>query len=113
MGSPGSRARPCSQRLSASSGLPELKAAVARRTISSAVCCLMPGRLEHSARPARTVLTSPRLRLFDSHIFQPQWGAILDALEVVETFAHYSWAWFSVVSGPATETTNHPARKGQ
>jgi hypothetical protein len=38
---------------------------------------------------------SPQGRLSDSHIFQPQRGAALDVLEIVETFAHYAWAWFS------------------
>ena len=59
-----------------------------------------------------TFFTSPRLRLSDSHIFQPQRGAVLDALEVVEALAHHSRAGFSVVSGPAAETTNHPGSKG-
>src|SRR4051812_15175751 len=55
---------------------------------------------------------SPQERLLDSHIFQPQRGAALDVLEVVETFAHYAWTWFSVVSGPAAEASNDPAGKG-
>src|SRR3989440_8259366 len=57
---------------------------------------------------------SPRKeRLSDSHIFQPECGAVFDALEVVETLAHHSRAWFSVVSGPAAETTNDPTCKGK
>src|SRR6266851_2772132 len=58
-------------------------------------------------------LTSPRKRLSDSHILKPQRGAIFDALEVVETLAHDSRAWLSVVSGPPAETTNDPGRKGE
>src|SRR6476620_4236293 len=56
---------------------------------------------------------SPFLRLSDSHILKTQRGAIFDALEVVETLAHNSWTWFSVVAGPAAETTNDPAREGE
>src|SRR5260221_7779187 len=54
MGSPGWRERPCSQSLRASSGLPELNAAVARRTMSSAVCWFMPGTLYASLRAKRS-----------------------------------------------------------
>src|SRR5216683_1047237 len=67
-----------------------------------------------AASPAPTwACPSPRLRLSDSHILKPQRGAIFDALEVVETLAHDSRAWLSVVSGPPAETTNDPGRKGE
>src|SRR6266852_1142731 len=66
-----------------------------------------------SLEAARTTSPSPRLRLSDSHILKPQRGAIFDALEVVETLAHDSRAWLSVVSGPPAETTNDPGRKGE
>src|SRR5437879_7086366 len=63
--------------------------------------------------PQRKCIPSPALALSDSHIFQPECGAVFDALEVVETLAHHSRAWFSVVSGPAAETTNDPTCKGK
>src|SRR5216683_3863211 len=59
MGSPGARTRPFSQSWRASSGRPALKAAVARRTMSSAVFLLMPGTLEQRNRSARKAGRDP------------------------------------------------------
>src|ERR1700687_4345842 len=55
MGSPRWRAKPCSQSLRASSRWPELKAAVARRTISSALCLFMSCTLEQRNESAKKV----------------------------------------------------------
>src|ERR1700680_927332 len=53
MGSPGWRVKPSSQSRRASSGWPELKAAVARRTMSSAVVLLISSTLEQRNGTAR------------------------------------------------------------
>src|SRR5450631_715543 len=60
MGSPGWRLRPCSQSWRASSGLPELNAAVARRTRSSAECWVMPSTLLQIVIAGRDALHRPR-----------------------------------------------------
>src|ERR1700730_16409991 len=53
MGSPGWRIKPCSQSWRACSGCPELKAAVARRTMFSALCLFISSTLEQTNGSAR------------------------------------------------------------
>ena len=60
------------------------------------------------SRPA-----SPRKRLFDSHILEPQCGAVFDVLEVVEAAAHDARSGFSVVAGPSAETSDDPGGEGK
>jgi hypothetical protein len=57
--------------------------------------------------------TSPRKRLSDSHIVEPESGAVLDAPEVVEAPAHHQGTGFAVIAGPAAEPGNDPGRKGE
>src|SRR5262249_43726958 len=61
----------------------------------------------------RRWLESPVHRLFDSHIFQPQSGAVFDAAEVFEADAHYLRARLSVVGGPSTEPSDDPGGEGE
>src|SRR3989442_9344071 len=56
---------------------------------------------------------SPASGLSDSHMLKPQRGAILDALEVVETPAHHSRAWFAVIASPTAKPTDDPASEGK
>src|ERR1700730_7141079 len=49
------------------------------------------------------ISTSPRMRLFDSHILKPQSGAELDALEVIQPPAHGFRSGLSVIAVPSAE----------
>src|SRR5712691_7251474 len=44
---------------------------------------------------------------------EPQFGAVLDALEVVETPAHHLGTGLTVVAGPSSEPGDHPRAKGE
>src|SRR5436190_15079609 len=46
-------------------------------------------------------------------MLEPEFGAVFDALEVVETATDDLWAGLSVVAGPAAETSDHPCAEGQ
>src|ERR1700731_5400566 len=62
---------------------------------------------------AGTVTTSPAHRLFDSHIFQRQSGAVFDAAEVFEAYSPHLWSGFSVIGRPPSEPGNNPGGEGE
>jgi hypothetical protein len=60
-----------------------------------------------------TVTKEPDRRLFDSHIFQRQSGAVFDAAEVFQANAHDLWARLSIIGSPSSEPGNNPGSEGE
>ena len=58
-----------------------------------------------------TVAKTPEHRLFDSHIFEPQSGAVFDATEGFDAYSHHLWSWFSVIGRPPSKSGNDPGSK--
>lgn len=60
-----------------------------------------------------TVTTKPDHRLFDSHILEPQSGAVFDAAEGFEAYSHHLRTGLSIIGGPSSKPGNDPCSEGE
>src|ERR1700686_49900 len=63
--------------------------------------------------PGATVARKPGHRLSDSHILEPQSGAVFDAAEGFEAYSHDLWARVSVIGSPSSKPSNDPGSEGE
>jgi hypothetical protein len=68
--------------------------------------------------PARNGFNSlfralPGDRLFDSHILEPQSGAVFDAAEGFEAYSHHLRTGLSIIGGPSSKPGNDPCSEGE
>src|ERR1700676_5094334 len=61
----------------------------------------------------RIIRALPGAPLFDSHIFEPQSGAVFDATEGFDAYSHHLWSWFSVIGRPPSKSGNDPGSKSK
>src|ERR1700692_3328809 len=55
----------------------------------------------------------PGDRLSDSHILEPQSGAVFDAAEGFEAYSHDLWARVSVIGSPSSKPSNDPGSEAE
>src|ERR1019366_8031477 len=55
----------------------------------------------------------PVIQLFDSHILEPQSGALFDAAEGFEAYSHHLRTGLSIIGGPSSKPGNDPCSEGE